>query len=326
MPQSHFLSFGAPRSMAIAIAAIAFAWAASVAHAVTITPTAFREFLTGKAGANDFGPERIDAHDDIDLLGTVNGTVAVVGNHKRDGQATTEAGNPPLALVDQTSFFSGTAASVFIQPNVASARVIYEFTLEASGPVPAGVRVPIEVAIDMGAVSSGGAFAGATVAIVSGTAPFLLEVVSTCGRAGTVFIGDVCTDDDDDRQNITALRRIEGIPDQLFEVTKFAFGATLPVLGTSKFTAFADPFIRIAPDFEFRDLFRLRFSDGLCGDPFCSETQAQVPEPGTWVLAASGAALLCALPTCASRARRPRGSGAEEASSVLCAPSRQVGA
>jgi len=294
MPQSHFLSFGASRSMAIAIAAVAFAWAASLAHAVTLTPTGFREFLTGAGGTNDFGPESIEVHDDVDFLDT-NGTFTVVGNFKRDGVASTEAGNPPLALVDQTSFFSGTATSIFIQPTVASARVIYEFTLEARGPVPAGVKVPIDVAIDMGAVSSGGAFAGASVVIASGTTPFLFEVVNTCGRVGTVFLADVCTDDDVNRKDITALRRIEGIPDQLFEVTKLAFGATLPFLGTTKFTAFADPFIQIAPEFEFRDLFRLRFSDGLCDDAFCSESAAQVPEPGTWVLAASGAAFIGAL-------------------------------
>ena len=293
MPQSHFLSFGAPRSMAIAIAAVAFAWAASGAHAVTLTPTAFREFLSGHAGANDFGPESIEAHDDVDFLST-DGTFAVVGNFKRNGLAKTQGGNRPLANVDQTSSYTGNATSIFIQPNVASARVIYEFIIEARGPVPAGVRVPLDVVIDIGAISSGGAFAGASVGIVSGNLS-LLEVVNTCGQVGTVFLGDVCTDDDERLQTDRVLRRVEGIPDQLFEVAKLAFGGTVPVLGTSRSAAFADPFIEIAPDFEFRDLFQLRFSDGLCDDAFCSESAAQVPEPGTWVLAASGAAFIGAL-------------------------------
>jgi hypothetical protein len=282
------------QGVAVAMVATAVVCAASVAHAVSLTAVTFRENAVNNGGVSDLRPERVERHDNVVFRGA---NFEVIGFHTLDAEATTEGGSTPVAFVVQKSVFTGTFPIVPGGQGISSARTIYEFTIEATGPVPDGVKVPLDVAIEVGAVSSGAAFAGATVAISSGSASGggVLELVRTCGRVGIAFLSDVCREEDVDRQNITGTRRIEALPDTLFTVTKVAFGLTLTAPGTSSFTAFADPFIQIAPDFEFRDLVRLRFSDGLCDDPFCSGAPTQVPEPGTWGLAASGAALIGAL-------------------------------
>ena len=287
---AHFLM---RQGVAVAMVATAVVCAASVAHAVSLTAVTFRENAANHLGVSDLRPERVERHDQEVFRGA---NFEVIGFHTLDAQATTEGGSKPVAFVVQKSLFTGTFPLVAGGESVSGARTIYEFIIEATGPVPAGVRVPLDVEIEIGAVSSGAAFAGATVDIRSGTGTSgVLELVRTCGRVNIAFLSDVCREEDVDRQNIFGTRRIEAIPDTLFTVTKVAFGLTLRAPGTNSFTAFADPFIQIAPDFEFRDLFRLRFSDGLCGDAFCSAASTQVPEPGTWGLAASGAAFIGAL-------------------------------